>query len=64
MDTKYKIDNEGNIIEKVAKDKYEKISEEEQVKRAEEVKKMMNDKQNDRQLKTKTWEKKKFPSFY
>lgn len=48
MDTKYKIDNEGNIIEKVAKDKYEKISEEEQVKRAEEVKKMMNDKQNDR----------------
>ena len=48
MDTKYKIDNKGNIIEKVAKDKYEKISKEEQAKRAEEVKKMMSEKQNDR----------------
>ena len=43
MDTKYKIDNEGNIIEKVANDKYEKVSKEEQAKRAEEVKKMMDE---------------------
>ena len=48
LDTKYKVDNDGNIIEKVAKAKYEKVNEEEQAKRAEEVKKIMEEKGADR----------------
>lgn len=49
LDTKYKVDNEGNVIEKVAKDRYEKISEEEQAKRAKEVKKIMTEKDDGRE---------------
>lgn len=45
MDTKYKIDNKGNIIENKAKESYKKAMDEQQEKTAEDVKKIMDEKE-------------------
>ena len=46
MDTKYKIDNKGNIIENKAKESYKKAMDEQQEKTAEDVKKIMDEKES------------------
>lgn len=46
MDTKYKIDNKGNIVENKAKESYKKAMNEQQEKTAKDVKKIMDEKES------------------